>query len=132
LHIVHTMSAAPLSPAQAAHRSGVSRWTISRALKAGELRGQRDNLGAWRIEPDELDAWAAHRAASVRPSASAPPTAPPAETAELRVSLARAEAEVSGLRERLADLTADRDAWRAQAQELASRRWWHGLLPPRR
>lgn len=126
------MSAAPLSPAQAAHRSGVSRWTISRALKAGELRGQRDNLGAWRIEPEDLDAWAAHRAAAVRPSASAPPAAPAAETAELRVALARAEAEASGLRERLADLAADRDAWRAQAQELAGRRWWHGILPPRR
>lgn len=138
MHIVRTMSAA-LSPAKAAHRSGVSRWTISRALKTGELRGQRDNLGAWRIEPDDLDAWSAHRAPAVRTGADAPPALPaaphPAETeaAALRVELAGIRAEAAGLRDRLADTAADRDAWRTQAHELAAaRRWWHAVLPPRR
>ena len=127
-----------LSPAAAAHRVGTSRWTVARALKAGELRGRRDNLGAWRIDQDDLDAWAAHRAPAVRTGADTPPALPAiphpaeAEAAGLRVELAGIRAEAAGLRDRLADTAADRDAWRQQAEELASRRWWHGLIPPRR
>ena len=106
---------AHLSPAQAAARLGVSRWTISRALKAGELKGMRDNRGGWRIAPADLEAWAASRLHGVRTGADAPPAPHPAE-----IEVAALRAEVSGLRERVADLTSDRDAWRAQAERLAS------------
>lgn len=46
-----------LSPAQAAIRSGVSRWTIVRALKSNEIKGHRNNQGHWKIEADSLDEW---------------------------------------------------------------------------
>lgn len=118
---------AHLSPAQAAARLGVSRWTIGRALKAGELKGMRDNRGGWRIAPDDLEAWAASRLHGVRTSADAPPALPAAHPAEIEVAGLRAE--VSGLRERIADLTSDRDAWRAQAERLASQpSWWERLF----
>ena len=116
-----------LSPAAAAQRAGVSRWTVSRALKAGDLRGQRDNLGAWRIDQDDLDAWASKRLLAVQPSAGLPPATPAAHPAEVENAALRAE--VAGLRERVADLAADRDAWRSQAQELAARpSWWASLF----
>ena len=51
-----------LSPEQAAQRVGLSRWTVSRALQAGRLRGVRDNRGRWRIEVEDLDAWLAAQA----------------------------------------------------------------------
>lgn len=126
LHIVRPMSAI-LSPAAAAQRAGVSRWTVSRALKAGDLRGQRDNLGAWRIDQDDLDAWASKRLPAVQPSAGSRPAPPAAHPAEVENAALRAE--VVGLRERVADLAADRDAWRSQAQELAARpSWWASLF----
>lgn len=134
---------AHFSPAGAAHRAGTSRWSILRAIKAQELRAHRDNRGAWQIGAEDLDAWRADRqrtgALGVRalPSHTAAHPAE-AEAATLREELAgsRAEtaglrAEVAGLRDRLADTAADRDAWREQAQALASRRWWHAFLPPR-
>lgn len=46
---------------KAAQRVGVSRWTVSRALQAGRLRGLRDNRGRWRVDPEALDAWAAEQ-----------------------------------------------------------------------
>jgi len=39
------------------------------------------------------------------------------------IKLAQLEIEVSMLRDQLAEVRADRDAWREQA----SRRWWHPL-----
>ena len=119
--MVRSMSA-HLSPAQAAARLGVSRWTISRALKAGELKGMRDNRGGWRIAPDDLEAWAGCRLHGVRTSADAPPALPAAHPAEIEAAGLRAE--VSGLRERVADLIADRDAWRGQAERLALSPSW--------
>ena len=50
-----------LSLNQAAARGGVSRWTVSRALQAAQLRGMRDNRGRWRVEPEDLDTWAAEQ-----------------------------------------------------------------------
>ena len=47
-----------LTAEQAAKRAGVSRPTVSRALKFGDLPGNRDNLGRWSILPADVDAWA--------------------------------------------------------------------------
>ena len=61
-HSVHTVSA-HISPAQAARRASVSRWTIIRALKAQLIEGFRDNRGHWKINPDSVDVWvSAHHA----------------------------------------------------------------------
>lgn len=142
-HGVRTMSAHLLSPAAAARRAGTSRWSVLRAIKSQELRAHRDNRGVWQISVDDLDAWLADRARTGAPSvrALAPHTAAhpaEAEVVALREELAgsRADAaglraEVAGIRDRLADTAADRDAWREQAQSLATRRWWHAFLPPR-
>lgn len=57
MHSERTVSA-HISPAQAARRANVSRWTITRALKSQLIEGFRDNRGHWKIDPDSVDAWA--------------------------------------------------------------------------
>lgn len=120
-----------LNTAQAAARAKVSRPTVSRALKCGDLTAIRGNDGKWLIEPDAVDAWAANRA-SVQPvqRSHSVQNAPQAtdderlerlrnELALTRETLARVEGESAMNKERLADLTADRDHWRQMAERLS-------------
>ena len=121
-----------LTTAQAAQAAQVSRPTISRALKSGELHGLRDNSGAWRIKRTDLDTWLVARA-SVQPerrSHNAHAQHPDYhehleqardELAKAREQIARLEGQAIAHAERLADALADRDAWRAQAQQLSGR-----------
>ena len=109
---------------QAAERAGVSRWTVARALKAGRLRGFRDNRGRWRVDPEALDAWAAEQgtvphmvqaiATAEQPGAVVQTLGPDLATefAVLRVRLEGAEA-------RAAELERDRDHWRELAGRLS-------------
>ena len=114
-----------LTTTQAQKRAGVSRPTLSRSLKSGELRGIRDNSGRWLIEPDDLDAWSRERSRvhdervlntvqerlenkdferlnaeiqALRESLTA-----------AREAVARAEGEGAANRARIDDLTAERD-----------------------
>lgn len=114
-----------LTTTQAAARAGVSRPTLSRALKNGELPGIRGNSGRWMIDPDELDAWNANRSSvhnderlnSVHERIenadferlNGEIQALRADLAETRQRLARAEGEGSANRERIADLIAERE-----------------------
>lgn len=122
-----------LTPAQAAQAAQVSRPTISRALKAGELLGFRDNGGAWRIKRDDLNAWINARASVHHERRSHSVHEQPSdyhreqleqarkELAEAREQIARLEGQATAHAERLADALADRDAWRAQAQQVSER-----------
>lgn len=122
-----------LTPQQAAERSRVSRATIVRALQSKELQGTRGNSGRWSIDPQELDRWSQRRAPTVHGQAMNSDHA--AQIARLSDQLdsarqqlaaqadrlARLDAEAAAQAARLADTAADRDAWRAQAQQLSSR-----------
>lgn len=122
-----------LTPAQAAQAAQVSRPTISRALKAGELHGFRDNSGAWHIKRDDLNAWINARASVQHERRSHSVHEKPSdhhheqleqareELAKAREQIARLEGQATAHAERLADALADRDAWRAQAQQLSGR-----------
>jgi len=107
----------PLSLAEAAQATGLNRSTILRAIKRGAISGQRDEAGAWSVEPVEL-----HR---VFPPAAAMPKATPQDT--------HTDALVAELRAVIADLRQDRDQWREQAQRLALPApkepitWWRWL-----
>lgn len=117
-----------MTTTQAQKRAGVSRPTLSRALKSGELRGIRDNSGRWLIEPDDLDAWSKERSrvhdervlntAQERQESkdferlNAEIEALRESLAAAREALARSEGEATANRERIDDLTADRDALR--------------------
>ena len=131
-----------MSLREAATAAGVSKSTIQRAIKSGRLSASRTDDGGYAIDPAEL-----HRAYPPRNTddaartdamgRDATPPAPAAtamlgaEIASLREMLRRADREAD-------DLRADRDAWRAQAEnatatvkmltdQRAPRSWWRRL-----
>lgn len=114
-----------ISPTEAAQRIGVSRWSIMRAVKSHKLRAKRDNRNHWLITPDDLSAWRAQYAHTVRRQMSAHPT----EVTELREKLVSETARADAAERARDQAEADRDAWKQQASALLSRpprarRWW--------
>ena len=114
-----------LTTTEAQKRARVSRPTLSRALKSGDLPGIRDNSGKWMIEEADLDAWSRDRsrvhgervlnAVQEREKLgeierlNAEVHAIREDLAQARENLARAEGEGRANRERIADLTAERE-----------------------
>lgn len=83
-----------LTTAQAAQRTGASRFALSRAAKTGALHPIRDNRGGLLWDAEELDRWAGARAAQgahVVRAHDAAHDAAQAELKELRARLADAE-----------------------------------------
>jgi hypothetical protein len=114
----------PLSPAKAATIAGVSRSLISKALAAGELIGVKRNNGHWSISQEDLAAWmgqAITRAESPVATPEPPPKPVDPTGQEAREGLAAANARLGALEDIISNLKADRDAWQAQAEVLASR-----------
>lgn len=121
-----------LTPKGAAERAGVSRPTIVRALQDRQITAQKDNRGRWLITPEAVDEWSSRRAvpaAAVRVDsvheqriAALEVEVETLKTAlhDRETALARAEGEAAGQAARMGDLARDRDAWRAQAEQLAS------------
>lgn len=98
-----------LSLGETARHVGVSKTTIHRAIKSGRLSAQRSDDGTYSIDPAE-----AFRAF---PASKRSVTAPVEQSATPSVTPVSA-LEVALLREQIADLKADRDAWRTQAERL--------------
>lgn len=121
-----------LTAEQAARRAGVSRPTVSRALKFGDLRGNRDNMGRWSISPDDLDAWAEKRG-PVQLSATNTEHSESFERirtdlAQAREAVARAEARAETLAETVDDLRKERDRLLSALEARASRGFWARLF----
>lgn len=99
-----------LTLGQAAKEAGVSKSTVSKALKSGRLSFVSKASAGYEIDPAEL-----FRVFPKKPQetvASEQLVTPPETGTEDR-------REVELLREQLEDLRKDRDAWREQAQRLA-------------
>jgi excisionase family DNA binding protein len=148
------MSDAPDRPAtflslrQAARLCGMSKDTLGRKIKSGEISAySRGADGSYQLDPSELTRWmdAARVARSAAPDAPdrpplAPAEPPPAhalieeraarQLAEARLADLKAftDTQIADLRATLSELRGDRDQWREQAQRLAlpspGRRWW--------
>ena len=125
-----------LTPQQAASRAKVSRGTIMNAIKDRHLVARRDNRNRWQIDPADLSKWlsdrsdiATFKAVTIDSQSLLPPD-------ENLIRIAVLEAELKAKDQRIADLERDRDAWKAQAQELARRDVPQGqsdpVPPPRR
>jgi hypothetical protein len=95
-----------LSLAEAAKHCGVNRSTILRAVKSGKVSGTRNDDGSWSVEASEL-----FRVFEPKTDTSAAPQAAQRD--------AVTDALVAELRDVIADLRRDRDAWRDQAERLA-------------
>lgn len=126
-----------MSPAQAAHITGVSRWTIMRAIKSHDLKAVRDNKNQWRISQEALDEWRSH---NVHETVGVRSSHTHNDLSDLEKALtaerARADlAEALLIRERsaLEELKTDRDRWRQMAEKLAEqpRKWWPWGNPKR-
>lgn len=103
-----------LSPAQAAQLIGVSRSTISRAIKSLELKASRNNQNHWRIDEPDLIEW------SLRTGLTTGHDQPNAQADQSnQIEIAELRAEVRGLRDQLDELRQDRDAWQNHANQLA-------------
>lgn len=107
-----------LTPEQAAKKAGVSRSTISRALKDMRLMGVRGNNNRWSITQEALDEWMGS-GVQIRPNEQ--PSAQSEQIRDLLVTVSVQSTQITMLKERVADLKLDRDAWR----EASKRRWWH-------
>lgn len=105
-----------LTLGQAAKQVGVSKATLSKALKSGRLSYISKSTAGYEIDPAEL-----FRVFPPKPSerVSSERQETPSET----VSADTYRKEIELLRQQLDDTRADRDAWRDQAQRLA-------LAPP--
>ena len=120
-------TALPISPAQAAHITKVSRRTIMRAIEAKELQAFRDNRNRWKITPSDLEKWATAQLTPTGQTHPKMPTLPTSETfVELHEKLATATARADAAERARDQAEADRDHWRDMAQKLADqpRRWW--------
>ncbi len=109
-----------LSLREAAQQAGVNKSSIFRAIKRGRLSAGRTDDGDYAIDPAEL--------LRVYPPKPSPEDAEQpdarqeatAETTELKIRTARLEAEVSGLRELLSEMTRTRDAFERQVVALTA------------
>ena len=104
---------------QAAKAAGVSTATITRALKKGTISGQKLADGSWRIEPAEL-----HRVFTPLAVQETTPLAVQDPARAVQDPDARAlQAELSAIKDALADAREERDRWRLMAERLS-------LAPP--
>jgi excisionase family DNA binding protein len=126
-----------LTLGQAARASGVSKSYLSKLIRSGKITAERQASGEYRIDPSELD-----RIAAIRPQKQ-DDTGVHAQSDTLEKTGWERERElllllVAKQDQTIADLRADRDAWRAQAeraqqtpllttqeiQPKQKRRWW--------
>jgi len=104
---------ATLTMGQAAKETGVSKATLSKALKNGRLSYVAKSTAGYEIDPAEL-----FRVFPPKPSVNAEPERSETHREHLLLDDAHRR-EVQLLREQLEEVRTDRDAWREQAQRLA-------------
>jgi len=104
---------ATLTMGQAAKETGVSKATLSKALKNGRLSYVTKTTAGYEIDPAEL-----FRVFPPKPSASVEGERSETHREHLLLDDAHRR-EVQLLREQLDEVRVDRDAWREQAQRLA-------------
>jgi len=130
---------------QAAKEAGVSKATLSRAIKSGKVSATKNDKGGWDIDPAELFRVYPRNTSNGSGNGSMKQTATPDATASETAVL---QAEIAGLRERLDDMkaTLERerenverereqvDKWQQQAESLRlladqrpRKRGWFGL-----
>jgi excisionase family DNA binding protein len=108
---------------EAAKATGMSKATISKAIKSGRISARKDETGTFQIDPSEL-----HRV--YPPTVSREHKETPENTStrvdvdgtvrELRARIETAHERLADKESVIADLREDRDKWRQQATALLS------------
>lgn len=111
---------------QAATATGISKATITRALKSGKISGQKDESGAWVIDPAELHRVFPPVSSGNTETRTMQQSATPDKTPEITAL----ERENQMLREALSDARQERDRWHEIADRLSiappprRKAWW--------
>jgi hypothetical protein len=111
---------------QAATATGISKATITRALKSGKISGQKDASGAWVIDPAELHRVFPPVASTQNETQLMQQSATPHKTPDFSAL----ERENQMLREALNDAKQERDRWHEIADRLSisppprRKSWW--------
>ena len=112
-----------LTLGQAAKEAGVSKTTISRAVKSGRISASRNDKGEYNIDPAELFRVYPRNGVNGESDSSmerhATVVSPPALTVEidlLKEKLRFMEEQNAHFKDQISDLRDDRDSWRDQAR----------------
>jgi hypothetical protein len=100
-----------LTLAQAAAMTGMARSSLLRAIKRGALSGSRNADGSWVVDPAELARSFPVNAQAARHDAHPDPV--------VAVRLEAAQQRIADLERALADMRAEKEDWKTQAQRLA-------------
>jgi len=130
-----------LTMGQAAIEAGISKSTLSRAIKTGRLSAVRNDKGGFDIDPAELfrvyprnGATSSTNSAMTRGATAIEPATATGETLALRAEIDGLKAQLDMMREytseQLTELKGQRDAWQHQAE--ASQRLLADQRPIRR
>lgn len=102
------------------------------AISSGSLTGKKNNKNRWDIHEDDLASWMAERK---RPIVTLQKTDRnlTVDITQIRLSEVLFENKVLQMKldvalEQIKDLKTDRDDWKKQAQDLASRSFWSRIF----
>ena len=108
---------------EAAKQAGISKSTLSRAIKSGRVSAFRTDDGAFSIDPAELfrvypPQHATHvgNGSMTRGATPSATDATPAENAALKAEIEGLKAQLSLMKEHADDLKSQRDGWQKQAE----------------
>lgn len=101
----------PITPLDAANRTGKSKTAILKAIKSGRISATKNGNGQWQIDPAEL--FRVYPAVSVEGG-----TDSTAEHSRLQTEVELLRQRCGMLEDQLVDLKEDRDHWRQQATAL--------------
>lgn len=128
-----------LTMGEAAKQAGISKATLSRAIKNGRVSATRNDKGGWDVDPAELFRVYPRNTATVATNGSmkrdATPSATADETPALQAEIEGLKAQLALMREQLDDVKTQRDEWATQAKQATRlladqrpvRRGWFGL-----
>ena len=123
---------------EAAAATGVNRWTIYRAWKAGRISANRTETGQIEVDPAEL--FRVFPPIAVQEAGTARAPRRTGQRNRRQCMRVRVEVEVKLLHEMLDEMREDRNAWREQASKVTAalpspasspetrRPWWRRLV----
>lgn len=111
-----------LSLSQAAKHYGISKGTLSKAIKSGKISATKEANGTFSIDPSEIDRVYGDRVKKRVEETGEQPHKVNAETAfeikAMELELKAAQEKNRLLEDQLQDARKDRDEWRTQARSL--------------
>ncbi len=128
-----------LTMGEAAKEAGISKATLSRAIKNGRVSATRNDKGGYDIDPAELFRVYPRNTATGSANGSmkqdATPASTPNETPALRAEIEGLKAQLALMKSHADDLKDQRDGWQKQAEgsqrlladQRPVRRGWFGL-----